>query len=159
MQATLDKASALGGKTVMPVTDLGGAVTIAMFNDLDGLLIGAGTRRPYPRGMRRRRLLVQASRWTGLRSSDRTRRGRSSSTGLLDWKVDTRFPGYAVTDTGIGRGIQGGIGGGADARWAIVYAGVPDVDQTLSRAEELGGSRDRARRRQLNRRLVTKDSS
>src|ERR1022692_527233 len=73
----------LGGKTVMPVTDLGGAVTIAMFNDLDGLLIGAGTRRPYPRGLRRRRLRVQASRWPGFRSSDRTRRGRSSSACLF----------------------------------------------------------------------------
>ena len=68
-----------------------------------------------------------------------------------------------VTDLGgrccTGRGIQGGIGGGPDARWAIVYAGVPDVDQALSRAGKVGGSRDRARRRQLNRRLVTEDSS
>src|SRR6266516_3297232 len=30
----------LGGTTVMPVTDFGGAVTIAMFNDPDGLLVG-----------------------------------------------------------------------------------------------------------------------
>lgn len=40
LQAVLDKAESLGAKTVMPVTDVGGAVTIAMFNDPDGLLIG-----------------------------------------------------------------------------------------------------------------------
>jgi len=39
-QATLDKANALGGTTVMPVTDAGGAATMAMFNDPDGLLVG-----------------------------------------------------------------------------------------------------------------------
>ena len=40
LQATLDTASSLGGTTVMPVTDVGGAVTLAMFNDPDGLLVG-----------------------------------------------------------------------------------------------------------------------
>ena len=61
---------------------------------------------------------------------------------LFGWTVESSgIPGYAVVDTGTGRGIQGGLGGGVDARWAIVYAGVPDVDLTLSRAEKLGGSR------------------
>ncbi len=107
LQATLDKASALGGKTVMPVTDLGGALTTAMLDDLDGLLIGLVQAPAEPnRGMRR-----------------------------FGWKVDTRFPGYVVADNGAGRGIQDGIGWGADARWATVYAGVAGVDQTLSRAE------------------------
>src|SRR5262249_1918344 len=40
LQAVLDKAESLGGKTAMPVTDFGGAVTIAMFTDPDGLLVG-----------------------------------------------------------------------------------------------------------------------
>src|SRR5215467_749185 len=40
LQAVLGKAESLGAKTVMPVTDFGGAVTIAMFNDPDGLLVG-----------------------------------------------------------------------------------------------------------------------
>src|SRR5262245_7970741 len=39
-QATLDQVAALGGTVVMPVTDFGGAVTIAMFHDPDGLLVG-----------------------------------------------------------------------------------------------------------------------
>ncbi len=40
LQAMLDKAKSLGGATVVPVTDFGGAVTIAMFGDPDGLLVG-----------------------------------------------------------------------------------------------------------------------
>ena len=40
LQSMLDKANLLGGRTVMPVTDFGGAVTTAMFNDPDGLLVG-----------------------------------------------------------------------------------------------------------------------
>jgi predicted enzyme related to lactoylglutathione lyase len=45
-----------------------------------------------------------------------------------------------MTDTGAGRGIQGGLGAG-EQRWATIYAQVADVEQTLARAESLGGSR------------------
>ncbi len=40
LQAVLDKAESMGAKTVLPVTDFGGVVTIAMFSDPDGLLVG-----------------------------------------------------------------------------------------------------------------------
>lgn len=61
---------------------------------------------------------------------------------LFGWTVDSSgFPGYAVVGTGTGRGIQGGIGGGQESRWATIYAKVDNVDKTLSRAEKLGGSR------------------
>ena len=40
LQATLDKAESLGGKTVMEPTEIPGVVTMAMFNDPDGNLIG-----------------------------------------------------------------------------------------------------------------------
>jgi predicted enzyme related to lactoylglutathione lyase len=45
-----------------------------------------------------------------------------------------------MVDTGEGRGIQGGLGSG-QAQWATIYASVPDVEATLAKAEELGGSR------------------
>jgi predicted enzyme related to lactoylglutathione lyase len=52
------------------------------------------------------------------------------------------FPGgYRLVDTGAGRGIQGGLGAGGDARWATIYASVADVERALARAEELGGTR------------------
>lgn len=46
-----------------------------------------------------------------------------------------------MVDTGAGRGIQGGLGSADQAQWATIYASVPDVEQTLVRAEQLGGSR------------------
>jgi len=141
---TLDKANSLGGATAMPVTDFGGAVTIAMLNDPDGLLVG----------------LVQAPAepsqgdqpapspgpgepvtWFEVVGSDAARTQRFYA-GLFGWTVDSSvFPGYAVADTGTSRGIRGGIGGGVASCWATIYAKVADVDQTLSRVEQLGGSR------------------
>jgi predicted enzyme related to lactoylglutathione lyase len=60
---------------------------------------------------------------------------------LFGWTVDTSgFPGYGMTDTGAGRGIQGGLGAG-EQRWATIYAHVADVEQTLANAESHGGSR------------------
>jgi len=60
---------------------------------------------------------------------------------LFGWTVDTTgFPGFGITDTRAGRGIQGGLGAG-EQRWATIYASVADVEQTLARAESLGGSR------------------
>ena len=40
LQACLDRAESLGGKTVMPVTEIPGFVTIAHFADPDGNVIG-----------------------------------------------------------------------------------------------------------------------
>ena len=40
LQAYLDKAEALGGKTVMPVTEIPGYVTLAMFSDPAGAVVG-----------------------------------------------------------------------------------------------------------------------
>ena len=50
-------------------------------------------------------------------------------------------PSYGMADTGAGSGIQGGLGSSTDARWATIYASVGDVEQTLAKAESLGGSR------------------
>jgi len=137
LQATLGRASSLGGSAVLPATDIGGAA-IALFGDPDGLLVG----------------LVQASEesapssgpgepvtWFEVVGSDAARTQRFYA-DLFGWTVDSSgFPGYAVVNPLSGRGIQGGIGGGEDVCWATVYARVADVDQTLSRAEDLGGSR------------------
>ncbi len=144
VQATLDKANSLGGTTVMPVTDFGGAVTIAMFNDPDGLLIGLVQAPADPsRGDEPGPSAGSGEGvdWFEVIGSDPARTQQFYA-DLFGWTVDNSgIPGYAVVDTGTSRGIQGGLGGGVEARWATVYAGVPDVDQTLSRAEKLGGSR------------------
>jgi predicted enzyme related to lactoylglutathione lyase len=144
LQATLDRATELGGTTVMPVTDFGGAVTVAMFSDPDGLLIGlvqapsegSGEDGPAPSAGS-----GEPVTWFEVIGLDAARTQRFYA-DLFGWTVDSSaFPAYATVNTGTGRGIQGGIGGGVGARWAIVYAKVADVDQALSRAEKLGGSR------------------
>ena len=40
LQATLDKAVSLGGKVVMPVTEIPNMVTLAQFSDPEGHMIG-----------------------------------------------------------------------------------------------------------------------
>jgi predicted enzyme related to lactoylglutathione lyase len=144
LQSMLDKANLLGGRTVMPVTDFGGAVTTAMFNDPDGLLVGLVRAPAEPArgdGPAPSAGSGEPVEWFEVIGSDPVRTQQFYA-DLFGWTVESSgVPGYAVVDTGTGRGIQGGLGGGVDARWAIVYAGVPDVDLTLSRAEKLGGSR------------------
>ena len=144
LQAVLDAASSLGGTTVMPVTDVGGAVTIAMLSDPDGLLVGLVR---APAGPSRRAEPAPSAGagepvdWFEIMGSDAARTQQFYA-DLFGWTVDdSGLAGYAVVDTGTGRGIQGGLGGGGEARWATVYAGVADVDHTLRRAEKLGGSR------------------
>jgi predicted enzyme related to lactoylglutathione lyase len=142
LQAALDQATALGGRTVMPVTDFGGAVTTAMFADPDGLLVGlvlaaepAGDQAAPSAG------LGEPVDWFEVMGSDAARTQQFYAQ-LFGWTIDDAgFPGYAVSNPGAGRGIYGGLGGGLESRWATIYAGVADFDQTLSRVESLGGSR------------------
>jgi uncharacterized protein len=142
LQATLELANSLGGTTAMPVT-VRGAVTIAMFDDPDGLLVGlvqAPAAASRTDGQAPSAGSGEAVDWFEVLGSDPARTQRFYA-DLFGWTVDSSgFPGYAVADTGTGRGILGGLGGGVESRWAIVYAKVADVDQTLDRVEKLGGS-------------------
>lgn len=144
LQATLDKANSLGGTTAMPVTDFGGAASIAMFKDPDGLRVGL-VRTP-----------AEASGVFGSEPSDgsgdmldwfevmgsNAARTQNFYAELFDWTLDDGgFPDYAVVDTGTDGGVLGGLGGGVESRWSTTYVWVPDLDQALSRIEKLGGSR------------------
>jgi hypothetical protein len=124
----------------MPVTDFGGAVTIAMFNDPDGLLVGlvkaadpAQGEQPGPSAG-----AGEPVDWFEVLGSDGGRTQRFYA-DLFGWSAGGE--GYAMVDTGAGRGIQGGLGSSTDAHWATIYASVADVEQTLAKAESLGGSR------------------
>jgi uncharacterized protein len=139
----LDKAESLGAKTVMPVTDFGGAVTIAMFSDPDGLLIGlvksadpsAGEQPPGPSAG-----AGEPVDWFEVLGSDAGRTQRFYRE-LFGWTVGGGDASYGMADTGAGQGIQGGLGASEQSRWATIYASVPDVERTLAKAESLGGSR------------------
>ncbi|HET7018262.1 MAG TPA: VOC family protein [Streptosporangiaceae bacterium] len=143
-QAMLDRAISLGATTVLPVTNFGGAVTIAMFNDPDELLIGlvqapadaAQSDQPAPSAGS-----GEAITWFEILGSDAIRTQQFYSE-LFGWTIDSAaFPGYVTAMTGADRGIQGGVGGGLEARWAIIYAAVRDLGKMLDRAVSLGGSR------------------
>jgi uncharacterized protein len=143
LQAVLDRAESMGAKTAMPVTDFGGMVTIAMFTDPDGLLVGLvksadpaqAQDQPGPSPGS-----GEPVDWFEVLGSDAEHTQRFYA-DLFGWTVDTTgFPGYGMTDTRAGRGIQGGLGAG-EQRWATIYASVADVEQTLAKAESLGGSR------------------
>jgi uncharacterized protein len=137
VRATLDRANSLGATIVVPVTDLGEALTAAVFGDPDGLLIGlVQGSTPGPSAGS-----GEAVDWFEIMGSDAVRTQQFYA-DLFGWKVDSSaFPGYAVVDTGTGRGIWGGIGGGAGFPWAMVYAGVSDVDRILRGVESRGGLR------------------
>lgn len=60
---------------------------------------------------------------------------------LFGWKIDASNPmGYGVTQTEGGAGIDGGISKSDDAPMVTFYAQVDDLQATLDRAKELGGS-------------------
>jgi predicted enzyme related to lactoylglutathione lyase len=136
LQTTLDRAEALGGRTVVPVLELPG-MAFAMFDDPDGSLVGlmragatadAVTRSPSAGD-------GAAVDWFEVLGADA---GRSQAfyRELFGWDV----PGGAYAQ--VTAGIGGGIGGGGDeGRWATVYASVGDVEGALAKAESLGGTR------------------
>jgi uncharacterized protein len=138
-QAFLDRAEALGGRTVLPVNELPGMATFAMFDDPDGLLVGLVQGEEASRGD----LGPSAGDgapvdWFEVLGADA---GRSQAfyAELFGWTV----PGgaYGQVGPGAAHGIGGGIGAGGETRWATVYASVGDVEAVLARAEALGATR------------------
>ncbi len=143
VQAALDKINLLGGKTETPITELAGMVTFAQFSDPDGLLIGlvlapsdpAQVMAPSPGS-------GAPVDWFEVLGTD-TDRSQRFYAEIFGWQASAAGPGYAMVDTGTGRGIKGGLGVVADqGSWATVYASVPDVEAVLARAVELGGARE-----------------
>lgn len=132
LEASLDRAEALGGRTVWRAAEPG--MVFAMFGDPDGLLVG----------LQRAGASVQgapsagdgaAVDWFEVLGADA---GRSQAfyAELFGWAV----PGGAYGL--VSAGISGGIGAGGEARWATVYASVGDVEAALGRAEGLGATRE-----------------
>jgi uncharacterized protein len=158
LQTALDKINLIGGKTVTPITELPGMATYALFEDLDGLVVGIvlgaaqtvqTTAQPAPAEygatseMAGQHLAAPGGGapvdWFEVLGTDaaRTQRFYAETFG---WHVTHGDAGYSMVDTGTGRGIRGGIGAGQPGPWITVYASVPDVAAALARAVELGGS-------------------
>jgi predicted enzyme related to lactoylglutathione lyase len=135
LQACLDRAEGLGGRTVMGVTELPG-LAFAMLHDPDGLLVGVqrvGSLEGVAGGPSAGD--GAAVDWFEVLGADA---GRSQAfyAELFGWEVPEAA--YGLVTAAIG----GGIGAGGEARWATVYASVEDVVTTLARAEGLGATRE-----------------
>jgi uncharacterized protein len=135
LQASLDRAEALGGRTVWPVTELPG-MAFAMLGDPDGLPVGllrggASGAGAIPGPSEGDGAPVD---WFEVLGADAARSQRFYAE-LFGWTVTEGAYGQVVA------GIGGGIGAGGDARWVTVYAAVADAEATLARAESLGATR------------------
>ena len=135
LQASLDRAEALGGRTVWPVAELPG-MAFAMLGDPDGLLVGllrggASGAGAIPGPSEGDGAPVD---WFEVLGADAARSQRFYAE-LFGWTVPEGAYGQVTA------GIGGGIGAGGNDRWATVYAAVGDVQATLARAEALGATR------------------
>ena len=132
----------MGAKTVMPVTDFGGMVTIAMFTDPDGLLVGLvkaadpGQSQDQPGPSAGSGEPVDSFEVLGS-DAGRTQRFYAN---LFGWTVNSSgFPGYGMTDTGPAAASR--------AAWAPASSGGPrstPASPTWSRPwprQSHGGSR------------------
>ena len=111
-----------------------------MLADPDGLLVGVARRAAMEAPARPGRAGAPVD-WFEVRGSE-AGATRRFYTALFGWNVAETAAGYGVVRTGAAHGIAGGLGAGQAARWATVYARVPDVAQALAQAADLGGSRD-----------------
>ena len=139
LQASLDRAEALGGRTVVPVVELPG-MAFAMFGDPDGLLVGLMRAGATAEAVSRPPSAGEGAPvdWFEVIGGDA---GRSQAfyAELFGWTVSAGA--YGQVAAGADKGLGGAIWAGGTARWGTVYASVSDVEATLARAEALGGTR------------------
>jgi predicted enzyme related to lactoylglutathione lyase len=144
IQAMLDKAVSMGGKTVMPVTEIPEMVTYATFSDpwgnTIGLMKGSETGAPVSSGDNPTVDWVQLECTEPEKAWDFYRK-------LFGWTIATGTAGargapvHGSIDTGAGSGARGGIGSSRDGKSHVdVYAKVDDLTKYLERAEGLGAT-------------------
>lgn len=146
LQATLNKAEALGGRITEPVVTLSGMVTLAMFADPEGHEVGVlGNPGEMPGGPPPGPSTGSGAPvgWFEVMGAD----GEalvSFYSELFGWtakKSDIPGAEYWQMDTGGERDIKGGIGTGTDGQsYVTVYAVVPDVKATIEKATTLGAT-------------------
>lgn len=139
MQKTLDQAEKLGGKTIMPVTELP-MVTLAMFTDPQGNVIGIVHDDPNQQGPGVSKGKNPPVSWFEVLGTDAKQLADFYS-NLFGWTVefapDSPMP-YGQVDPKES-GIGGGIGSGPNVdKLTTVYAKVDDLQRYTDHAEQLG---------------------
>ncbi|HVF12247.1 MAG TPA: VOC family protein [Actinomycetota bacterium] len=138
-QEALDRAVRLGAQVLMGVTDVLGAATIAILSDVAGNQFGLVKEADGPG------VSVGGNpplAWFEVLGPDADALNNFYSE-LFGWELKVSdIPGggkYAEVETGIGRGIPGGLGSSQDGAPAVrLYAQVDDLAKTLEQAERLG---------------------
>jgi uncharacterized protein len=142
LQALLDKAEKLGGRTIMPVMEIPGIVTLAMFEDPQGNKIGIVKNDPSQEAPGVSKGSNPGVTWFEVLGTD-AKALRDFYTKLFGWKTktgDSSAIEYYEVDTGTGKGINGGIGASPTGESMVtLYAQVDDLKKYLERAESLGG--------------------
>lgn len=140
MQATLDQAEKLGGKVVMPITELP-MVKLAMFTDPQGNLVGIVFNDPAQEGGGVSSGKNPAISWFEVFGTD-ARKLADFYSALFGWTVEF---GEAQGDMVYGQvdakesGIGGGIGSSSNVpSYTTVYAEVDDLQRYVDHAEQLG---------------------
>lgn len=75
-QVTLDMAVGMGGSVVMPVTEIPGMVTYALFTDPDGNRVGIVKAMPAPKAPRKKRATAKKRSAAKKRGKAKTKRRR-----------------------------------------------------------------------------------
>jgi predicted enzyme related to lactoylglutathione lyase len=137
--ATLDKAEQLGGKVLVPVTEIPNVVTFALFMDRQSNVIGLV--KDGPGGQAPSTGAGAPLGWFEISSGD-PKDARAFYTELFGWTVHSETEGDYIyyelhTDE---RGIGGAIGSSQDGSPRVnLWAKVNDPQAYLTKAEELGG--------------------
>lgn len=145
LQAVLDKAESLGGKTTQQVMTIPGAVTLAMFADPEGHevgLVGGGDQMETQQGSPSAGSGAAVG-WFEIMGADGAALV-TFYTELFGWSAKKyEIPGfdYWELDPADQFGIKGGIGTATQGQsYATVYAMPDDVDATLAKANGLGAT-------------------
>jgi len=140
IQALLDKAESLGGKTVVPVTVVPDMVTFAQFLDPFGNTIGLAQGDGSVRVSEGDNPPVD---WFEMSCSE-PEKAWDFYRQLFGWEITAGSPQegqgfvHGSVDTG-GAGARGGIGTSPDGQPRVtMYAAVDDLQKYLERAESLG---------------------
>jgi predicted enzyme related to lactoylglutathione lyase len=146
LQATLNRAESLGGRTTQPVITIPDTTVLAMFEDPAGNpvgLVGAPPGRENERAPAPSPGDGAPVSWFEIVGADA---GALVAfyTELFGWEAKQfDMPGevrYYEVDTRAGSGSAGGIGNNPNGQaYVTVYAEVPNLQATLDHAGELGG--------------------
>jgi predicted enzyme related to lactoylglutathione lyase len=137
-QAALDKAAALGGKIVMPVTEIPNVVTLAQFTDIEGNLVGIVKGGEDGPGVSEGSNPPVA--WFEIVGNE-PKKLWDFYRELFGWEIkesETDQFVYGEVQPPDGKGIGGGIGSGEQGPMISVWASVDDLQKYLDRAQSLG---------------------